>query len=127
VIDYTQQNFASGRARFDVIVDAAGTAPLSRSGPVLSTGRRLLLVLASLPELVKAPWHTLTSGKKVIAGPAAERPEYVQQLAGLAAKRKFVPVIDRCYPFEQMVDAHRYVDQGHKKGNVVITFGTGTL
>lgn len=127
VIDYTQRDFASAGAQFDVIVDTAGTAPFSRSGPVLSKGGRLLLVLASLPELVKAPWHTMTSGKKVIAGPAAERPEYVQQLAGLALAGSFVPVIDRCYPFEHMIDAHRYVDLGHKKGNVVITLDTGTV
>ena len=74
-----------------------------------------------------APWQTMTSGKKVIAGPAAERPEYVQQLAELALAGKFIPVIDRSYPFEQMAEAHRYVDRGHKKGSVVVTLSMGGL
>ena len=124
VIDYTKIDFAKSAVPFDVIVDTVGNAPFSRSGPVLSGGGRLLLILASLPELLKAPWHTLTSGKKVIAGPAAERPEYVQQLAELALAGRFIPLIDRRYPFEQVVDAHRYVDRGHKKGSVIVTHGT---
>ena len=121
VIDYTKCDFAKSTARFDIIVDTAGTASLTRSGPVLSKGGRLLLILATLPELLKAPWHSFTSGKKVIAGPAAERPEYIHQLAELALAGRFLPVIDRCYPFEQMVDAHRYVDRGHKVGSVIVT------
>ncbi|MFZ2752142.1 MAG: zinc-binding dehydrogenase, partial [Lysobacteraceae bacterium] len=54
---------------------------------------------------------------------AVEHNEYLQQLAELAASGKFLPVIDRSYAFEDMVAAHRYVDKGHKKGNVVITLG----
>jgi NADPH:quinone reductase-like Zn-dependent oxidoreductase len=123
VIDYGTHDFARSTVPFDVIVDTAGTAPFSRSKPALAEGGRLLLVLANLPELLKAPWHSLASGRKVIAGPAAERPEYVQQLAELASAGSFVPVIDRCYPFEDMIDAHRYVDLGRKRGSVVISHG----
>jgi NADPH:quinone reductase-like Zn-dependent oxidoreductase len=123
VIDYTQRDFAQSKVPFDVIVDTVGNAPFARSGPALRRGGRLLLVLASLPELLKAPWHSLTSGKRVIAGPAAERPEYVRQLGELALAGRFTPVIDRSFPFENMVDAHRYVDRGHKRGSVVITLG----
>lgn len=124
VIDYAERDFAQSKVPFDVIVDTVGTAPFARSGPALSKGGRLLLVLANLPELLKAPWHSLTSGKRVIAGPAGERPEYARLLGEIAVAGRFTPVIDRCYPFEQMVDAHRYVDRGHKRGSVVITLGS---
>lgn len=125
VIDYTRRDFTESGGPFDVIVDTAGTAPFSRSRAALSSGGRLLLVLASLPELLKAPWHTVTSGKRVVAGPAAERPEYAVRLGELAAAGGFLPVIDRCYPLDQIVAAHRYVDQGHKRGSVVVTLGAG--
>jgi NADPH:quinone reductase-like Zn-dependent oxidoreductase len=120
VIDYTQQDFTRSGDTYDVIVDAAGTAPFARSAPSLARGGRLLLVIATLADMLRAPWQTMTSDKKVIAGPAAERVEYLQQLAKLATAGAFLPVIDRVFPFERMVEAHRYVDLGHKQGSVVI-------
>lgn len=123
VIDYTKDDFSRSRQTYDVIVDAAGTAPFSRSGRVLSSGGRLLLVLAGLAEMLKAPWVGITNTRKVIAGPAAERPEYLHQLAQIAAAGEFTPVVDRCYPFEEMRAAHHFVDTGRKRGNIVICIG----
>jgi NADPH:quinone reductase-like Zn-dependent oxidoreductase len=59
----------------------------------------------------------------MFAGPAASRAEDLRTLAELAQAGTFKPVIDRSYPFEQLAEAHRYVDRGRKKGNVVITMG----
>jgi NADPH:quinone reductase-like Zn-dependent oxidoreductase len=66
---------------------------------------------------------SLTSGTRIIAGPATVRPEDVRLLAELARAGAFKPVIDRRYPFEQIAEAHRYVDTGRKRGNVVVTLG----
>jgi NADPH:quinone reductase-like Zn-dependent oxidoreductase len=106
---------------YDVIVDTVGTAPFSRCKDSLRGDGRLLVVLGELKDLFQVPWVAMTSKKKIIAGPASERTEDLQLLAQLAAEGKFKPVVDRTYPFEQMVEAHRYVDTGRKRGNVIIT------
>lgn len=121
VIDYTKEDFTQNGEIYDVIVDTAGTAPFSRSKASLKERGRLLMVLGGLPDMLRIPWVSMTSSKKVIAGPAAGRAEDLRFLAGLAEAGEFKPVIDRCYPFEQIAEAHGYVDTGRKKGNVVIT------
>ena len=127
VIDYTKVDFANNGETYDVIVDTVGTAPYSRSKASLKRGGRLLMVLAGLPDMLQAPWVALTSDKKVIAGPVATRPEDLRFLAGLAEAGEFKPVIDRRYPFEQIAQAHRYVDTGRKKGNVIITLAQDSI
>jgi NADPH:quinone reductase-like Zn-dependent oxidoreductase len=121
VIDYTKEDFTENGETYDVIVDTVGTAPFSRSKHSLKEGGRLLLVLCGLPDMLQIPWVAMTSSKKVIAGPAAERAEDLRFLARLAEAGEFKPVIDRRYPFERIAEAHSYVDTGRKKGNVVIT------
>lgn len=121
VIDYTQEDFTQNGQTYDVIVDNVGTAPFSRSKASLTERGRLLLVLATLPETLRIPWVSMTSKRKVIGGVARGRQEDLQFLAKLADAGDFRPVIDRRYPFERIVEAHRHLDTGHKKGNVVIT------
>lgn len=121
VIDYTREDFTRNGETYDLIVDTAGTAPFSRSKGSLKKGGRLLLVLAGLPDMLPIPWVSLTSSKKIIAGPATERAEDLRFLAELAQAGEFRAVIDRRYSFEQMAEAHRYVETGRKKGSVVIT------
>jgi NADPH:quinone reductase-like Zn-dependent oxidoreductase len=121
VIDYTRQDFSVSGMSYDVILDTAGTAPFSRSKDSLKDGGRLLLVLGGLPDMLQVPWVSMTSRKKVIAGVATVRAEDLRFLAGLAEAGTFQPVIDRRYPLEQVVEAHRYVDTGRKRGNVVLT------
>jgi len=121
VIDYTKEDFTQNGETYDVIVDTVGTAPFSRSKGSLKEGGRLLMVLGGLPDMLQIPWVSMTSSKRIIAGPAAERAEDLRFLAKLAQAGEFRPVIDRRYPFEHIAEAHRYVDTGRKKGNVIIT------
>ncbi|MFQ5529182.1 MAG: NAD(P)-dependent alcohol dehydrogenase [Gemmatimonadota bacterium] len=119
VIDYTTEDFTENGKTYDVIVDTVGTAPYSRSKRSLGESGRLLLVLGSLPDILQIPWVRMTSNRKVIAGPALT--EDLPFIAELAEAGDFKPVIDRCYPLERIPDAHRYVDTGRKRGNVIIT------
>lgn len=120
-VDYTREDALGEGAAYDVIMDTAGTMPFSRCEGALAEGGRLLVVLGSLPEMLRIPWVSVTTDKQVFAGPASGGAEAVQHLAGLAEAGHFTPVIDRCYPFEAMPEAHRYVDTGRKRGNVVVT------
>jgi len=124
VIDYTKEDFTQNGETYDVIVDTVGTAPFSRSRGSLKEGGRLLLVSGGLPDMLRTPWVSMTSSKKVIHGVAPGRAEELDFLAKLAEAGEFRPVIGRRYPFEQIVEAHRYVDTGHKRGNVVMTLTT---
>jgi NADPH:quinone reductase-like Zn-dependent oxidoreductase len=121
VIDYTTDDFTRNGERYDIIVDTAGTAPFSRSEGSLKDRGRLLLVLGGLPDLLRMPWVSLTSRKTIIAGPASGRAEDVHYLARLAESGEFTPVVDRRYAFDRIADAHRYVDTGRKRGNVIVT------
>jgi NADPH:quinone reductase-like Zn-dependent oxidoreductase len=77
--------------------------------------------VGSLGDLLTSPWVSITGGRKIVGGTAAGRLEDLRYLADLAAAGEYRPVIDRRYPFEQIAEAHRYVDTGRKRGNVVVT------
>jgi NADPH:quinone reductase-like Zn-dependent oxidoreductase len=124
VIDYTKQDFTEDGETYDVIVDTAGTAPYARSRRSLSENGRLLMILGGFGDLLRAPWVSLFSKHKVIAGPAGERVEDLRLLAQLAETGEFRAVIDRRYPLAAIVEAHRYVDTGRKRGSVVIDIAT---
>jgi NADPH:quinone reductase-like Zn-dependent oxidoreductase len=123
VIDYAKDDFTSDGETYDVIVDTVGTAPYARSRRSLTERGRLLVVLGGLADLLLAPWVSLTTKRTVIAGPVGERVEDLWELARLAEVGDFKPVIDRSYPLEDIVEAHRLVDTGRKRGSVVVTVG----
>lgn len=122
VLDYTKTRFTELPARYDVIFDTVGEQTFAACKHVLNDGGRLLLAAASLPQILSSTWSALwTRGKKVIVGNAAERPEHLRDLKRLAEAGAYRPLIDRTYPFAQIVDAHAYVAAGRKRGSVVVT------
>jgi NADPH:quinone reductase-like Zn-dependent oxidoreductase len=123
VIDYTQKDFTKNGEAYDVILDTVGKLSVSRLKGSLRQHGKLLLVAAGLPQFVQMLWTSVIGSKKVIGGGglASERKENLIFLKELVESGKLKPVIDRSYPLEQTAEAHRYVDKGHKKGNVVIT------
>jgi NADPH:quinone reductase-like Zn-dependent oxidoreductase len=121
VIDYTQEDFTQNGKTYDVIMDTVGNAPFGRCKSSLTERGRLLLAFAGLSDFLHGSLVSVTSRNRVIAGQAGGDAEDLRYLAELAAEGVFKSVIDRTYPFEEMVEAHHYVDSGHKIGNVVIS------
>jgi len=121
VIDYTQEDFTKSGETYDVIFDVMGKAPFSSCVSSLTQNGRYLLGNPGLAQIVRGRWTMMRSNKKVIIGAANQNTEDLLFLKKLIESGKIKSVIDRCYPLEQIPEAHRYVDTGQKKGNVVIT------
>ncbi|APB33919.1 Alcohol dehydrogenase, zinc containing [Gloeomargarita lithophora Alchichica-D10] len=122
VIDYTKEDFTQSDKTYDIIFDTSGKSPFSGCLSSLKTnGRYLRAVHINPSPILRGLWTAITSSKKVIGGVAIERKEDLIFLKELIEAGRMKSVIDRCYPLEQTAEAHRYVEQGHKKGNVVIT------
>ncbi|MFC1821650.1 NAD(P)-dependent alcohol dehydrogenase [Thermodesulfobacteriota bacterium] len=121
VIDYTKEDFTKSGETYDIIFDTVGKSSFSRSKRLLKQKGFYLLAVFGLSDLVGKLWLSMTSSKKVIPEVASEKAEDLIFLKELIETGRIKPVIDRRYPFEQIPEAHRYVEKGHKKGNVVIT------
>ena len=122
VIDYTKEDFTKSAETYDIILDTVvGKTSFSRFRNSLEQKGLYLAVAGGLKELIQMLWTSMKGGKKVVVGPAPERREDLILLKELIETGKLKSVIDRHYPLEQTAEAHRYVDKGHKKGNVVIT------
>lgn len=122
VIDYTKEDFTQSGKTYDIIFDTSGKSPFSGClSSLKSNGVYLRAVHMNLSPILRGLWTSITSSKKVIGGTAIERKEDLIFLKELIESGRMKSVIDRCYPLEQTAEAHRYVEQGHKKGNVVIT------
>lgn len=120
VIDYTEQDFATEGGSYDVIVDCVGNAGYERVADVVKPGGALLLVISDLAGVLKAGGRTKRSGKLISAGNPGFTAERLAYLVQLAETKQLQPVIDRTYDLADVVEAHRYVDAGHKRGNVVL-------
>ncbi|MFE4709553.1 NAD(P)-dependent alcohol dehydrogenase [Paenibacillus sp. NPDC056722] len=100
VIDYTQEDFSKKGTRYDLIFDAVGKSSKSSSKQALTLSGKYISVAGGL---------------------AKENLDDLLLLKELVEAGELKSVIDQCYPFEQISQAHAYVEKGHKQGNVVIT------
>ncbi len=121
VIDYTKEDFTKSGQTYDIIFDTVGKSSVSGCKRSLKKKGFYLLTTFGLPKLVQVLWLSMTSSKKVIIGMVKERAEDLIFLKELIEAGKIKSAIDKRYPLEQTAEAHRYVETGQKKGNVVIT------
>jgi NADPH:quinone reductase-like Zn-dependent oxidoreductase len=132
VIDYTQEDFTESGQSYDIIFDAISVydavskRSFSRCIGLLRQNGVYLSFVFGLPILLQMLWTSKVGSKKAIFSatglrPVPERLIFLKELIELIEAGKIKPIIDRRYPLEQIAEAHRYVEKGHKKGNVVIT------
>ena len=121
VIDYTKEDFTKTGQTYDVIFDAVGKSSFSRCKNSLKKGGIYLVTLPKLAVFLQILWTSKIGTKKVKMEGAPAKVENLLFLKELIEAGKLKTVIDRRYPLEQTAEAFRYVEQGHKKGNVVIT------
>jgi NADPH:quinone reductase-like Zn-dependent oxidoreductase len=121
VIDYTKEDFTENGESYDIIFDTVNKSSFSRCKSSLKQRGIYLATIPTLVLVLQMLWTSMIGSKKAGFSLEPERTEDLVLLKELIEAGKIKPVIDRSYPLEQIVEAHRYVDKGHKKGNVIIT------
>ena len=121
VIDYTREDFTQNGETYDLIFDILGRSSFSRVKRSLKPHGIYLLSSFKLNALLAMLWTSLTGSKqKVICAFANETPESLTFVKKLVEEGKVKAIVDKSFPLEQAAEAHWYVEQGRKQGNVVI-------
>lgn len=126
VIDYTKEDFTRTGRTYDIIFDTVGKSSFARCKASLTEEGVYLNPVLGLDLLLQMAWTSLAGSKKAVLmltgmRPASEKAEDLKFLKELIEAGTIRPVIDRCYSLEEAAEAHRYVETGHKRGNIVLT------
>ncbi|MFS0862281.1 NAD(P)-dependent alcohol dehydrogenase [Fredinandcohnia sp. 179-A 10B2 NHS] len=121
VVDYTKEDLSKLEGTYDVIFEAVNKSSFSTWLVLLKSGGTYINVTEPIPSF-QMVWAKLTGNINfIMSRNSPETSEALEFIKGLIEKGKLKVAIDRSYPFEEIVEAHRYVEKGHKKGNVIIT------
>lgn len=123
VIDYKTEDFRKNGKTYHAIIDIVGSCKITDTMQSLTEKGRFVMGNPRIPETIKGLFISKKNGKKAIAALADYKVEDMLYLKGLIEAGKVKAVIDKVYPLEQIADAHRYVDSGKKKGNLVVDLG----
>ena len=124
VIDYTKEDFTQSSQKWDVIFDiVVGKTSFSKYKKSLNPKGYYLAVAGGLIDMLQMLWTSIIGGKKVVfgGGTECEKIENFEFINKLLVEGELKPIVDRSFLFDRIVEAHRYVEEGHKKGNIVIT------
>jgi len=122
VIDYTQEDYTQNVAEsYDLIIDVVGRHSVAQRLKLLKPGGDYFLAYAGISHIFLARWISITGHKKLHLDSANQKKEDLIYLKELIEAGVLKPIVDKHYPLEQVAEAHRYVETGQKKGNVVIS------
>jgi NADPH:quinone reductase-like Zn-dependent oxidoreductase len=125
VIDYTREDFTRSGQAYDVIFDVAGKSSFSRCRGSLGPDGVYMTTRPTLAISLQMLRASRTGGKRAVFAASglrslSEKARDLELIRALVEAGKLKPVIDRRYTLQQIVEAHRYVEHGHKQGSVVI-------
>lgn len=120
VVDYTRENVTQRAEKFDVIFDTVGKLSFESAKSILTEKGIFLAPVATLTEFGQEIRSSMGRGQKLLGGVANETAARMQKMKELAESGAIKPLIGKTLPFDQVVEAHRIVDSGHKKGSVVL-------
>jgi NADPH:quinone reductase-like Zn-dependent oxidoreductase len=123
ISDYTKEDLTKNGKSYDFIIDILGKSSFTKCKNSLQRNGIYLLASFKMKQLFQMLWTSIIGDKKVICGLSSESPKDLIFIKELVEAGKIKSIIDKCYPWEQIAEAHWYVENGYKKGNVVITIG----
>jgi len=123
VVDYIREDFTESGVLYDVLFDVVGKVKFSRGNRVLRRDGTYILA-NPVSQMLAGMWTHMTSKRKVVMQTSSPTVADLEYIRGLIEAGKLRTVIDRTYPLEQIVEAHRYVETGAKQGNLVIMVGS---
>lgn len=121
VIDYTKEDYAAAGERFDVVFDTVGKSSFATAKQALRPGGRYCITVGGLWLPIRAQLSRVFDRRRMIFGYSVEKKAALREVCELVERGVLKPVIDRRYALEGIAEAHRYVDTGRKRGNVVVT------
>jgi NADPH:quinone reductase-like Zn-dependent oxidoreductase len=121
VIDYSKEDFTEYDEKYDLIFDILGKSKFSACKKVLRKNGRYLLASFKGRQVLKMLWTKIFSNKKLICGIAPGSLKDLQAVKELIEEGKLKSIVDKSFPMEKAAEAHSYVEDGYKKGDVVIT------
>ena len=121
VIDYTKEDFTMNGEKYDIILDVLGRTGFSKCKNSLTESGKYVLVSFKVKRLLQMMWTSFFSSKKVMCVLSPQKLEDLLDINKMIEEGKLKSILDKTFTKEQAADAHRYVEQGSKKGNVVIS------
>jgi NADPH:quinone reductase-like Zn-dependent oxidoreductase len=121
VVDYTKEDFAKTGDTYDIIFDTVGKSSFIHCSRALKTNGKYIATVMTFKLILQSILTKPGNNKKVIFAMSLNKTEALNFIRTLIEEGKLKTIIDKQYPLEELPAAHEYVENGHKKGNVVIT------
>lgn len=119
VLDYQTDKVNNGTT-YDVVYETVNKFPVKDCLQITKANGTLILGAAAFSEMLQAGWATMTGKKKILMGVIKQSTADMNFLQELVASGRYIAVVDRTYDLKDMAEAHRYVEGGHKSGNVSV-------